>query len=293
MAADQPPRPDAGSGDGGDRQPQIVVDDPEDFAKTRQLRAIFDARDDYIDARRKANRAKEDGEISYTAKNKRIFRHMQDLALSMSAMLKSHELGREIWNEREYGIDHSFTAKSGLQSFEEGVKFCRGIVQDANVKQMEEIAKQTGFADDTAGMFDDDVQRAAELLDRLPGEDADESHPAFKRSSLKYVGRSTSDRIREDIKEEFRVFATSWGWSVTGLKNLVDTTPILKFSRKKGSNDFHATVPPQRIPDAVFQDLQEFINELGLGVTFDETQQTKIDDDLLDEVDSWRQKNIN
>lgn len=294
MAADQPPHPDAGSDSrDSDRQPKIVVDDPEDFARTRQLRSIFDARDDYIQARRKANRLYEDGDIRYPARNKRIFRHMQDLALSMSSLLQSHDTGREIWNEREYGIDHSFIAKSELKSFKESVRFCQTIVQDADVQQMQQMSEQTGFTGDATGMFEDDVARAAELLDKLPGDDADDSHPAFQRGMLSYVGRPVGERIRKDIKEDFRIFASDWGWKVTGLKNLINTTPALSYSANKDSNNFPTTAPPQQVSDAVFQDIQELISDLGLGVQFGSEQQTKIDDDLLEEVDEWRQTNIN
>ena len=48
----------------------------------------------------------------------------------------------------------------------------------------------------------------------------------------------------------------------------------------------------QETSDTAFRDLQDFIREIGLGVQFDTTQQTKIDDDLLEEVDAWRRTNV-
>jgi hypothetical protein len=102
----------------GDRQPKIVVDDPEDFAKTRQLRAIFDARDEYIDARRDANRQMEKRKIKFSDRNRRVFRHLQDLAMTMEPLLKSYDAGREIWEKNTYSVGSRFCPQKNLLSFE-------------------------------------------------------------------------------------------------------------------------------------------------------------------------------
>lgn len=295
MAADQPPRPDAGSDDrdGGDRQPQIVVDDPENFAKTRQLRAIFDAKDDYIQARRDADRAYEDDEISFADKHKRIFRHMQDFAMTMEPLLKRYESGREIWEQNEYSVSRAFTTGGKVRSFKESVELCQQIVQNAD--QIEQIAEQAGYTSDADGAFEDDVREAQRLLSKLPNEadNVDGTHPAFKKRRLGGPKRNPGlEDVKENIKEEFRVFATPWGWSVTGLKSLVRSTPKLEY-RTGQTNTFRRIVPPRKVSDKAFSDLGDFIAEMGLGVQFDETQQTKIDDDLLKEVDQWRQTNTN
>jgi hypothetical protein len=294
MAADQKPRPDAGSGDGGsDRQPKIVVDDPEDFAKTRQLRAIFDARDEYIQARRNANRAKEDREITYIQRNKRLFRYMQDFAITIEPLLKQYDAGREIWNETEYSIDLTVTTAGEIPSVHDSIQYCRQIIESAD--QIKQAAEQTGYADNAGDTFAGDIAKAHELLNKLPaeGEDFDGTHPAFVRRRIGGpVTNPTVDDLKDSIKEEFRTFATSWGWSVTGLKSLVKRTPKLEFPTNQ-TNEFKTTAPPQRVSDAAVRDMQDFMREIGLGVQFDETQQTKIDDDLLDEVDQWRQKNVN
>jgi len=258
MAVDQPQSPESDGSD-GDGQPQIVVDDPQDFAKTRQLRAIFDARDDYIQARRDANRDHEDGELSFTQKNRRIFRHLQDLAMTMEPLLKSRDEGRDIWDDRTYGIDGKMVAKSDLPSFREAKRSLQQLVNRREVPT-------------------DAVER---LL---------EQYEANQQKSMDVFG---DDFGTTKLKRQIRSRATDWGWSTDGLGSLVASTPQLAFPVENGQKQFGTTAPPQQVSDAAFRDLQDFIRQVGLGVQFDEEQQTKIDDDLLHEVDEWRQKNIN
>ena len=277
MSSDETPRQDAGTADlDSDRQPQIVVDDPEDFARTRQLRAIFDAADDYIETRRNANRAHEDGDIGFPERDRRIFRYLQDLAMRMEPLLKQYDAGQEIWNEREYAVDNKrLVAKGGIPDFDDAVRYCESIVQNAD--QIDHDAA--------------DLREATRLLDQLPSDDDDtRSHASGgRRRPPGQIGGRVSTRI----KNEFRQFATDWGWRVTGLESLVDGTPTLEFCDPRRHPYVHTTVPPQDVADAAFRDLQDFLREVGLGIQFDETQQTKIDDELLDEVDTWRQKNVN
>jgi hypothetical protein len=42
----------------------------------------------------------------------------------------------------------------------------------------------------------------------------------------------------------------------------------------------------------VFQSLTSAMGSVGLGVDTSEEQQTKIDEDLLKEVDQWRRQNV-
>ena len=278
MSSDDTPRPDAGTGDvDSDRQPQIVVDDPEDFARTRQLRAIFDAADDYIQTRRDANRAHEDGDIGFPEKDRRIFRYLQDLAMRMEPLLKQYDAGQEIWTEREYKVDDKkLVAKGGIPDFVDAVRYCESIVENAD--QIDHDAAE--------------LREATRLLDQLPDDDDHtRSHaaPGGRRRSQRQIGGRVSTSIKNDVRQ----FATDWGWRVSGLESLVDGTPTLEFYNPSRHPYVHTTVPPQDVSDAAFRDLQDFLREVGLGVQFDETQQTKIDDDLLKEVDQWRQTNIN
>lgn len=261
MSTDENRHPDAGSEDGSESgQPKIVVDDPEDFAKTRQLRSIFDARDDYIDARREANRLCEDGELHHTDRNRRIFRHLQDLAMTVEPLLKSYDAGREIWEESVYSLDGNFVAADDLWSFEEAYR---------------DIESKSGESDRRSAP----KTRGDKLLKKYQDE----------KQSQSYTITNGLDKI----KAEMRVYVTSWGWEVEGLGELIRRTHRLKYCKTLRKNDFGTTTPPQRVSDAAFRDIQDFIREIGLGVQFDTEQQTKIDDDLLKEVDTWRQQNVN
>jgi len=258
MSTDEPPHPDAGAGDRDDAgQPQIVVDDPEDFAKTRQLRSIFNARDDYIKARRDANRLWEDRELDWPSKNRRIFRHLQDLAMTMEPLLKSYDSGREIWHENTYGVDRRVVAASELASFDDAIAKLKNQIR--------------------ANEASDEALRLFKRYKRNQKE---------KRNRF---GLSSSDKTTAEI----RIWATDWGWKVQGLGELIERTHTLKFPNNRAKNEFGTTAPLPEVSDAAFRDLQDFIRDIGLGVQFDTTQQTKIDDDLLKEVDQWRQENIN
>lgn len=259
MSTDDRLNPDAGGSDDTEsEQPKIVVDDPEDFAKTRQLRAIFDARDDYIEARRDANRLCEDGELPFTDRNRRLFRHLQDLAMTIEPLLKSYDAGREIWEENTYSTDSSFVAADELYSFEgayEKIKF--------------------------------DVEESKATAEKTRGEKLLKDYE--KEQNKGFVTRGKLDKI----KAEMRKMCTTWGWEVQGLGKLIEQTHRLKYCQNARSNKFGTTAPPQKVSDAAFRDIQDFIRQIGLGVQFDTEQQTKIDDDLLEEVDTWRQQNVN
>lgn len=261
MSTDDHLNPDAGGDDDAEsEQPDIVVDDPEDFAKTRQLRSIFDARDDYIDARRDSNRLYEEGELSHTKRNRRLFRHLQDLAMTMEPLLKSYESGEEIWEDAIYSDDGTFVAAASLASFDEALN------------EIESIAK-------SSRQSAQGVKKAQELYEQYQQEK--------QNGSFTYSGNL------DEVKAKMRVYSTDWGWRIQGLGNLIKRTHKLKYVKNLRKNKFGTTAPPQEVCDAAFRDLQDFIRDIGLGVQFDTEQQTKIDDDLLEEVDTWRQQNVN
>lgn len=241
-----------------DSQQKIIVDDPEDFAKTRQLRAIFDARDDYIQARREANRQMEEGKIEFTDRNRRVFRHLQDLAMTMEPLLKSYDGGREIWKENTYGVDGNFCAPEQLLDFLDAKRTLEEICDSLPSEGEGSVAK--------------------ELLDEYE-----------ERVKTEY---SSSWKMRK-IKARIITAATPWGWEIQGLGNLIKKTHRLKYKKTNPGKSFFGTTPPvQEISDDAFRDLQDFIRQIGLGVRFDEEQQTKINDDLLQEVDEWRRQNV-
>jgi len=251
-----PPNPDAGGGGSGTTPEQkIVVNDPEDFAKTRQLRSIFNARDDYIQARREANRKMEDGELDFADRNRRIFRHLQDLAMMMEPLLKSYDPGREIWDENTYGVNESFCDAAELASKEEAINYVSNrIEEDRPSNYVEELAKQYQKHRDS--------------------------------SEMGSLGK------RKKVVARMRVYATSWGWEVHGLGTLIERTHKLRYKKSSSESEFGTTAPTQEVSDSAFSDLQDFIRQIGLGVQFNTEQQTKIDSDLLKEVDQWRRENV-
>ena len=331
MATDELPQPDAGADEssGSDRR-HIVVDDPEDFAKTRQLRAIFDARDDYIDARREANKAKEDGEIGFARRNSHVFRYLQDFAMTMEPLLKSHDKGREIWTDREYGIDHGFVKKENVADEADAklhlIEVCESMA-DGNVTQstISLLLDTTGvelpqravdqIMDRLSGMTADVQQQQQQQID-LPSDPtradllslqsaiADQQQQQQQQSAPvgptpKQVAGAIWKQInqqrgyqRDKSVHRLKAAATDFGWSVTGIQKLIEREHRLVYV-KRNKPEFGETRPPEMVSNDAFRDLGDFIREAGLGVQFDEQQQTKIDDDLLKEVDEWRQTNIN
>lgn len=229
--------------DDSQQQPQIVVDDPEDFAKTRQLRSIFDARDSYVDARRDANAEYEDGEKSFANKNRKIYRAVQNFAIAVEPLIHQHDA--DIWTNKTYKLEQ--------------------WARDDDVKSLD-AAKAYWRRHDP------------DVLDAL----ADDSGGSR-------LGTHSHGRSKEDVR-------IIWGASNTtvefsGVREIVDHIPRLKYlkSHKKGIGK---SPPPQRLSDEVFRDLQGFIDDVGLGFDIENTQQTKIDDELLQEVDEWRRRNI-
>jgi len=337
VSHDERPAPDAASDDGGDAQPQIVVDDPEDFAKTRRLRAIFDARDDYVDARREANREYEHGSFGLSEKNKFIYRHMQDFAMACEPLLQSHEEGQEILNERPYGIDGSIVGKNDLASIEEAkqhlidvanfdggisvekvqslldylrVDIGRKAAKQIVNRSVERSKKQNQNTTDSSPVSIDQLTRggssgdigkidSGKLSALLQANQQSSSQP---RVSSATVVQSVFDHFnsrrhglhtpnhKKQFKYRARIAATDWGWSVDGLTPLINTTPTLAYPNDN-KNEFKYTAPGEDVSNAVFRDLDQFLPSVGLGISFDDDQQTRITEDLLEEVDEWRREN--
>ena len=329
------PRPDAGSDDSNETpQPQIVVDDPEDFAKTRQLRAIFDARDDYIQARREANEAHDrNGGLSFKDMNAHIFRHLQDFAMSAEPLLLGFDDGKQLWEDKEYRIDAAVCERAALASVQDGLNLLHKMAEkvidghvthqnlrfladsfDIKLPQNErnrviEIIEQAReqqtsstpqiraqSLDDISNIDVNRLQKAVtqsqEAQTQTAAANASDVVRAIQRVKKgdDYSGYSYNSMRMDQFEHTLRVQATDWGWQTTGIKSLVSHVPKLAYpntSRK----EFGKTAPPQSLSNDVFRDIQLFLDDIGLGISFDETQQTKIDDDLLDEVEDWRSMN--
>lgn len=329
------PRPDAGSDDSNETpQPQIVVDDPEDFAKTRQLRAIFDARDDYIAARREANEAHDQkGGLSFKDMNAHIFRHLQDFAMAAEPLLMSNDDGQELWEDKEYRIDAAVCDAASLASVQDGLnllqqtaeKVIGGRVTHQNlrvladsfdiklpenernrvIKIIEQAAEQQTSStpqiraqslDDISDIDVNQLQNAMTQSQQSQTQTASASASDVVRAIQRvkkgddYSGYSYSSMRMDHFEHKLRIQATDWGWQTTGIKSLVSHVPKLAYPNTS-RNQFGKTAPPQSLSNDVFRDIQLFLDDIGLGISFDETQQTKIDDDLLNEVEDWRSTN--
>jgi len=329
------PRPDAGSDDSNETpQPQIVVDDPEDFAKTRQLRAIFDARDDYIAARREANEAHDQkGGLSLSRMNAHIFRHLQDFAMAAEPLLMSNDDGQELWNDKTYSVEEVVCDAASLASVQDGLnllqktaeKVIDGRVTHQNLgvlanqfgielsqsdrETVIDIVQQTGQQQQTsstpqirAQSIDDiseidvkqlqaAVTQSQQQQTQIPSASASDVVRAIRRikNGERFGGYNTSIHAKK-FEFKLRIQATDWGWQTTGINSLVSKVPKLRYPTSSGY-EFKKTSPPQSLSNDVFRDIQLFLDDIGLGISFDETQQTKIDDDLLDEVEDWRSTN--
>ena len=326
MSSDEPPTPDAG---GGDQPPQIVVDDPEDMAKTRKLRSIFDAADDYIEARREANELHDTGQIDFATKNKQIYRYMQDFAMQLEPLLISYDEGTEIWEERTYGIeDKPFVAAGELLSPDEAVSeyvdfvddHLSGAVTDDDLRIILEIADLDVPASRLKEAIEDmrpaekqpqrpepaiSVEQALQMKHvdaaqiaaansqqttqrKQPSPDAERIVSMLKSQTRPSSWVSRDDKFSYKLREAF----TDWGWEVQGLKNLIDDIPKLAYPKAGHKKEFGHTAPLEEVSNAAYRDMQQFLDDIGLGVQFDETNQTKVGDDLLEEVDDWRADNV-
>ena len=322
MSSDEPPTPDAG---GGDQPPQIVVDDPEDMAKTRKLRSIFDAADDYIEARREANELHDAGKMDLSMKNRHIYRHMQDFAMQLEPLLISYDEGTEIWEERSYGIeDKPFVASGELLSADEAVSEyvdfvdhrlsgqitdndLRTIIEVADIdlpvaelrqaiEDMQPTERQSQSPENPISVeqamqmkhVDAAQVAAANSQRKQPGPDAERIVKMLKRQTKSSSWMSRRSRFTHRL----RVYFTDWGWQVQGLKNLIDDIPKLTYPKAGHKQEFGYTAPPESVSNSAYRDMQRFLDDIGLGVQFDETNQTKVGDDLLEEVDDWRADNV-
>jgi hypothetical protein len=120
-------------------------------------------------------------------------------------------------------------------------------------------------------------QNAPEIADRIERE--------YKENVLGRKKQRKSACIKADA-----IFAASdMGVEFAGIEEIVRTSP--KLYVKNNRDGIHQSLPPQELSDLVFRDLQTFLSDIGLGVDMQTEQQTMIDDDLLSEVNEWRQKN--
>lgn len=238
-----------------DPEPKIVVDDPEDLAKTRQLRAIFDARDEYTKTRRKANEKLEHHEITRTTRNYRLFRTVQDFIMAIEPLLKSHDQGKDLWKNRTYRIEGYALAEdvSSVEVAKAKAKKAKCEIEDADLAVV-------------------DSPLVAALQDLNGGE------------GNRRLGRKSKQ------KSKLQIAATEFTVEFEGLSDILGEIPDLRRPEVATKGEIERARPPQHLSDEVFRDCQAFIDQVGLGIEVEEEQHTKIDDDLLEELDQWRQE---
>ncbi len=213
-------------------QATIVVDDPDQFSRTRQLRSIFDARQDFVDVRRESRNLLQRHEITPRQKNQRLFRALQDFVILVQPVLGNSTEGKAVLDE---------------QIFEaEGCCRLTQLPTKAELKEME-IPEQTMR-----------VQKTHQVR-----------------------------KLQQKVGKEQNLF-TGVQW--TGANLLINETGLLAIPQRSG--ELFVTPPRERLLVRVFQALTSAMGSVGLGVDTSEEQQTKIDEDLLKEVDQWRRQNV-
>lgn len=197
-----------------DGDAKIVVDDPEDFAKTRMLRSVFDALDEYRRTRRKTNRAVATDELGELDRRRLVFEAFQQILLSAEPLFAETDDGKEIWEEKEYPLHSS----------------------------------------------------AINVPKRQPHRVSSGGRGRFEQG----------DR------------------AVTGLRSFVTghTFYTMVGGPRKTSKRVVTASPGPETCNQGYRDVTGYLSDIGLGIDLSEETQTKIDDDTLDELEQWRQRNV-
>lgn len=236
--------PDAGT-DG--EQPTVVVEDPEDFARTRQLRAIFDARDHYRDVRRDPAEHKPRA-VNTPSDRAVVFQAVQTLIIEIEPLLKQHEDGKELWQNKTYE-SKSGAPLSNVPSYSDALEILREI----------------------------DPQKLSQIAD----------------SEMPLGGPGNSDA---NEWQQNKVIAAATPYGSAKIDGLSEAATGVKWAfpvSSKMDKPHIVDTPTQRLSDEIYRDCCEFIQNIGLGVDIEEeTTVTKIDDDLVEEVEQWRQQNL-
>lgn len=230
-------------------QPQIVVSDPEDFARTRQLRTVFDARDDYQQKKVEIMSERMDD----SERKKRIWKLMQRFAMAVEPLADKHQEASRFWTEKTYKAN-GFAFVNNVAGKDKALAF----VQEKRPAEYEEYQ---------------------------------DLRSEKQRESDRILRKRLSDDIIQQLNK-IRWLATPRPAKFDGISDMLDKTPAIAYLSDSKTNDIESTYPPIELSDEVWRDLNTFIDRIGLGFDTETTKQTKIDDDLLSEVEEWRQTNI-
>jgi hypothetical protein len=83
---------------------QVVVDDPDAFARTRQLKAVFDARDQFLRVRKEVAWGVNNRSMTRSTAAKMVQTSLQELIMALEPLLLDAGDYRELLEEREYMI---------------------------------------------------------------------------------------------------------------------------------------------------------------------------------------------
>jgi len=215
----------------GDDGPRIVVEDPEDFARTRQLRSVFDARDDYVKTRKKTGDAFRAGSISIMDRWEEMQDELTSLIMQLEPLMMRTESGQHLLH------DEKFSFPRMCWRYE--------LPQVQDVKDMD-------------------------AFDELPSSWGSE----YKVKRFIYDEFGPEDRALD----------------FEGLLKFTEQVTIA-YPDQKHRKWITGTFSKQ-LQDEAYRRCLDYIQEIGLGLDTDQAeQQTKVDDDLLDEVEEWRASN--
>lgn len=246
-----------------DEQATIVVDDPEDYARTQQLRAIFDSRRQYRDVRSDASDAQKAGEISKAHRDRLVFDALQELIFEIEPLLKEHDEGTNLWYNREYQCKQPATIPQKTVSFKQAVSML-------SIEQITSLLPSHSYT----------------VI--YPDESDEQEEPTIEFGG----GGPGVTGLNESNKQTLQHAATDLGTAkLIGLKDVADG--VVWAFKNRGREAFRRGRPSVAVSDAVYRDCAQFIQDIGLGVDLEEqTNQTKITDDMIEEVEQWRQNNI-
>lgn len=251
---DRRPAQDQGGPDAGPQsdRPQIVVSDPEDFARTRQLRSVFDARDGYQEGK---HEAKNNRDLTWAEMNHQVWNLIQRFAFAIEPLAKQHDAADRFWTKKKYKVDN-FAFRRDKATLEEGLEFLAKN-HPRKFQAFKKKKNEQGKRDEKTGLM-----------------------------------TGTSKRQISNMETVFRWRATPTPAEFEGIRSMMDKKPMLICFKTGPVKKIKETAPPIKLSDKIYRDLNNFIDQIGLGFDVETTQQTKIDDDLLDEVETWRKNNI-
>lgn len=241
-----------------DEQPEVVAEDPEGYAQTEQLRAVFEARKQFFRVRRQArehtlalNRGSNRAVVPSVTPDGafQIFTALQEVVLAVEPLLAATGEHETLLEKEPFEIPNAELIDN-IPTFREAEKIVPREL-DKNFGHLEAIKDSKGNI------------KPRELSER-------------QRRRLRMSAARKKDLFGGVTLEGIRVFGT---------REIVLAVPRGK--------SWSAQAPPAETSIEVFSRCQRELSELGLGFDLsEEEQQSRVDIELLEEVQEWREDNI-